>query len=131
MKITQCPGSVFERVSIDIMGPIGNISADGYKYILMIQDQLSKFLVAVALKNIDTPTVATAFINNFICYFGAPKILLSDRGAQFVSNLMRAVAKRFKIKRITTTSYSPSSNGMVESSNRNSFYFKSSSYCSH
>ena len=117
MKLTQCPGAVFERVSIGIMGPIGNVSADGYEYILMIQCQLSKFLVAVPLRNIETPTVATAFINSFICSYGTPRELISDRGVQFVSNLMRAVARRFKIKQITTCAYSPSSNGMVERSN--------------
>ena len=55
MKLTQYQGVVFERVSIDIMGPIGNVSADGYKYILMIQCQLSKFLVAVPLPRLLRP----------------------------------------------------------------------------
>ena len=111
--LTDCPGTAFERISIDIVGPLPK-SETGYQYIFTMQDQLTKFLVAVPILNTETSTIATAFINRFICLFGVPKIVISDRGSNLVSKLMNAVARRFKISRITTTAYNPAANGAIE-----------------
>ena len=81
-----------------------------------MQDQLSKFSLAVPLPNALTITIANAFIKDVICIFGAPKFILTDQGRNFLSNLIQKVAKRFKIKRMKTTAFHPQSNGSVERS---------------
>ena len=111
MLISETPGSVLEFVNADIVGPLRK-SDSGYEYILTLQDNLSKYVVCAPLKTIETQAVCDAFIKHFISKFGIPKILITDNGKQFVSNLMKAVAKHFKMNKILTDFYHPRSNSI-------------------
>ena len=113
MIISDTQTRVFEKVSLDIVGKLRK-SSDGSEYILTIQDHLSKYVMCAALKTTDTQTVANAFIKKFICVFGSPRYILTDNGSNFVSSLMKAVAKRFKIKKDVTSSYHPEGNASLE-----------------
>ena len=115
MVLTNTARNVFERVHIDIYGPLRK-SDQGYQFILTIQDHLLRFLLGVPLITITTEDVAEAFLRRFICLFGCPRYLISDRGKQFVSKLMNQVAKRLKIKKIQTCSYAPFGNSNLERS---------------
>ena len=57
-------GVPFSMVSIDFIGPLSPPS-DGHRYILIVIDQCTRFPEAVALKDIDTPTVAEAPLGTF------------------------------------------------------------------
>ncbi len=50
--------------------------------------------------------------------FGVPEKLLSDRGTNLLSFLMRDVCQLLGITKINTTAYHPQTNGMVERFNR-------------
>ena len=113
MIITDTPFKTFDKIAMDIIGPL-NITKNGNKFILTIQDQLSKFLIAVPLQDQTAETVADAFIKRFICIFSSPKVVLTDRGTNFTSKLIKAIARRFKFSKIETTSFSPQSNGSLE-----------------
>ncbi|VDI03589.1 Hypothetical predicted protein [Mytilus galloprovincialis] len=52
-----------------------------------------------------------------ISRYGAPRTLLSDRGRNFVSNLVKALSELFNIKRHLTSSYHPQTNGACERMN--------------
>ena len=81
-----------------------------------MQDQLSKSSLAAPLPNALATTIADAFIKNFICIFGAPKVVLTDQGRNFLSSLIQKIAKRFKMKIVRTTAFYPQSNGSLERS---------------
>lgn len=115
MVLTDTPGSSFDKIALDVVGRLP-ITDSGYEYILTMQDLLTKYALAIPLKDTTAETVARSFINKFICTFGAPKITLTDQGANFTSALMRHVAKKFRIKQIQTTAYHPQSNGSLERS---------------
>ncbi|XP_039313009.1 uncharacterized protein LOC120359490 [Solenopsis invicta] len=115
MTLTDTPNSAFEKISMDIMGPLP-MTEDGYSYILTIQDLLSKYSLAIPLRCTTASDIAEAFVNEFICTFGVPKAVLTDQGRNFVSSLMKNVARKFKIKQCRTTAYRPQSNGSVERS---------------
>ena len=53
---------------MDIVGPF-NITKNNNKYILSIQDQLSKFIILVCLQDQTAESVSDAFIKRFICIF--------------------------------------------------------------
>ena len=112
MVITNTPGTTFEKIALDIVGPLPEIKND-FEYILTMQNQLSKFCLATPLLNALATTIADAFINNFICIFGAPKVILTDQGRNFRSKLIQKIARRFKIKRVKTTAFHPQSNGSL------------------
>lgn len=115
MKITTTSAEPFEKILMDIV--VLPESNNGNRYGLVIQDDLTRYLTVVPMENQESHTVAKAFVDHFICKFGAPKELVTDNGANFVSNLMKNVCKILKIKKITTTAYHHQAN-LVERSNR-------------
>ena len=65
MVISDTPAIAFDKIAMDIVGPL-KVTKNGNEYMLTIQDQLSKFLIAVPLLDQIAETVADAFIKKFI-----------------------------------------------------------------
>ena len=107
-------GEAFKRVAIDLVGPIGTEKTKkGKRYILTLMDYATRYPEAVALRNIETTTVAEALVEIF-SRLGLPQEILTDQGTQFVSKLMKEVCRLLQIRGLTTTPYHPMCNGMVE-----------------
>lgn len=58
--------------------------------------------------------MARAFIATWVCRFGTPSDISSDRGSQFTSELWNAVAGGLGVKLHRTTAYHPQANGLCE-----------------
>lgn len=114
MIITTTSTTSFERVAMDIVGPLPT-SSDGNRFILTLQDDLTKFSQAFCIPSHDAETKADKLIL-FMSYFGIPKTILTDQGSEFMSNTMKEVAKLFKIKQLNSTAYHPQTNGALERS---------------
>lgn len=70
MVITDTLLDAFDKVSMDIIRPLP-MTNSGNKYILTIQDQLTKYSVAVPLMQAKiSKEIAKAFIYRFIYHFG-------------------------------------------------------------
>ena len=67
---------------MDIVGPLPEIKS-GNLYILTIQDNFTKYSLAILLPNHQASTIADAFVKKFICIFGSPKGVLTDQGRDF------------------------------------------------
>ncbi|XP_064470265.1 uncharacterized protein LOC135385018 [Ornithodoros turicata] len=106
----------FKRVAIDIIGPLHPSSSRGNKFILTLMDYATRFPEAVALPSIETERVAEALVNIF-SRVGVPEEILSDRGTNFTSGLMKEVARLLSLRQLTTTPYHPMANGLVEKFN--------------
>ncbi|XP_071504639.1 uncharacterized protein [Diadema antillarum] len=106
----------FHRVAIDIVGPIKPVSSRGHRYILTLVDYATRYPEAVPLRNIDTSSVAEALLSIY-SRVGFPKEMLTDRGSQFTSDVMREVSRLLSIRHVTTTPYHPQCNGLVEKFN--------------
>ena len=113
MLISHTPAVALDRVAVDIVGPM-KLTKMLNKYILTIQDQLTKYSLAIPLKDTTSQAIADAFIKYYICYFGSPRVVLSDNGSNFVSQFMKRIAKKFKIHQVKTTSYHPEGNAPIE-----------------
>ncbi|XP_076385682.1 uncharacterized protein LOC143264081 [Megachile rotundata] len=117
MVITDTPLDAFDKVSLDILGPLP-LTSKGHSYILTIQDNLTKYSVAAPIVSITAEDVARAFTEHFICKFGCPKAILTDQGTCFMSSLMKKLAKIFHIQTYRTSSFHPQSNGSLERSHQ-------------
>lgn len=53
-------------------------------------------------------------MNEIIARHGAPRVLLSDRGKNFLSKVVADVCKVFRIHKVNTSSYNPQTDGLVE-----------------
>ena len=117
MVITDTSLDVFDKIALDIVGPL-EVSQDGYRYILTMQDDLPKFSLAVPLRTATATDIANALVENFICKYGCPRLILTDQGAAFIGQVMKRLAKAFKINQIKTTAFHPQSNGSLERSHQ-------------
>lgn len=115
MVITDTPKTTFEKVSLDVVGPLTE-TPDGYQFICTMQCQLSKWVICSPMKTADSISIANAFAHDCIARFGCPAQILSDQGPPFMSTLMKQVTKLFKIKKFRTSSYRAQSNGALERS---------------
>ncbi|XP_053389855.1 protein NYNRIN-like [Mercenaria mercenaria] len=90
---------------------------DKYKYVLLVVDSYSKWCEAFPLRTQEATEVAAILFKEVICRYGAPNVLVSDRGQQFLSQLVKALCELFQITRFYTSSYRPLLNGSVERMN--------------
>jgi transposase InsO family protein len=98
---------------VDIAGPFPT-THDGYKFILIFIDYLTKFVEAFPLRTTTTKRIAIILVEQIICRYGAPRALLSDLANNFVSKLARSVYNLLDIHKLNTSGYRPQTNGLVE-----------------
>ena len=65
----------------------------GNKYVIVLQDYLTKWPLVYALPNQKTQTVARVLVEELVPFFGVPEALLSDRGTNLLSHLMKDLCK--------------------------------------
>ncbi|XP_071949807.1 uncharacterized protein [Antedon mediterranea] len=110
MPLIEAP---FERIAVDIVGPIHPISKNRNRYILTIIDFATRYPEAIALPSIEAERVAEGLVKVF-SRIGIPKEMLTDQGSQFTSEVMKQVCKLLSIKQMMTSPYHPACNGLVE-----------------
>ncbi|KAL4100717.1 hypothetical protein QTP88_020751 [Uroleucon formosanum] len=117
MVITTTASKPFERIYLDIVGPL-TVSEKQNSYILTIQDNLTKFSSTFPLHSHDAQNVAKALVEGFICQHGIPETILTDCGTEFLSKLFKECCKLLEIEKLNTTPYHPQTNGSLERSHR-------------
>ena len=106
------PAARFEHVHIDLVGPLP--PSNGFSHLLTVVDRFSRWPEAIPVADTSTITICRAFLFNWVARFGLPRLITSDRGAQFTSSLWAAMSATLGIELNTTTAFHPQSNGMVE-----------------
>jgi len=107
--------TTFDEVSMDIVEPL-SINESEHSYTLTIQDLL-KYSMAVLLKQAIQAEITEALVEKFIDpKYTAPKAWITDQNPNFISNVMRYVAYRYKISIYKTPTYWPQSNKSIERS---------------
>ena len=86
----------------------------GKENILVCMDYLTKFPECFAMADQEAETVAKILVEEIICRHGAPKQILTDRGSNFMSAVMNQVYQLFHIHKVSTSSYHPQTDGLVE-----------------
>ena len=61
-----------------------------------------------------TETIAKLLVEEVICRHGAPERLLSDRGTNFLSDVIAEVCRLLNIKKVNMSGYHPQTDGLVE-----------------
>lgn len=116
LTLTDTPGNSFEVVSIDTVGPLRY--SNQFRYILTMQDDLSKYIIACPIESKDAKTVAKAMVNNLILIYGHFKVLKSDKGTEFLNTLMSEICNLLKIKQVFSTPYHHETLGSIERNHR-------------
>ncbi|XP_065213391.1 uncharacterized protein LOC135840687 isoform X1 [Planococcus citri] len=105
-----------DHVHIDIVGPLAE--SNGKKYLLTMIDRFSRWCEYIPIRNIEAETVARKFFEEWVCRYGVPKQVTTDRGTQFTSALHGELIALLGADHITTTAYHPSANGIIERTHR-------------
>jgi len=111
------PINCFDEVSMDVVGPVPT-SSTGTRYILVIQDRLSRWIVFAAMRDQSSPTVIRTFLTKWIHVYGVPKKIITDRGTNFVAELTTELHNFLGVRPGKTTAYRPQGNGANERSHR-------------
>lgn len=114
MEITTTSDQPFEKLAIDIVGPLP-LTESGNRFILTAQDDLTKYSFAIPIENHEAITVAKT-LTKIMLQFGIPKSILSDQGTEFMSDIIKNLTTLFKTKHIIASPYHPQSNGALERS---------------
>jgi hypothetical protein len=110
-------GQPFERVGIDIVGPLPRTS-QGHVHIVVAVDYLTKWPEARAIPDATAESVAKFFYEDIICRHGCPKEIVSDNGSAFISQLVEKLLQQHQIKHRLISPYHPQTNELVERFNR-------------
>ena len=112
VQAIPAPLSRFQYVHIDVVGPF--LSNQGMRYVLTMMDLTMRWSEAVPIAEATADTIIQAYHSTWIARFGIPRIVTSDRGAQFTSRAWTGTMMKLRISQTTTTAYHPQSNGLVE-----------------
>ena len=83
----ELPPRPFHTIGMDITGPLPTTARRRNKYILVIVDLLTHFVIAVPLTQASTEKVYNILQERVFPVFGIPEKILSDNGTCFVSGL--------------------------------------------
>ena len=70
----------------------------GYRYVIVIIDNFSKFGWTISLKNKNAQTIKNAFENNLIISRRSPNLVETDRGKEFYNNIFQDFLNKNNIK---------------------------------
>jgi transposase InsO family protein len=103
----------FDRVHADLAGPF-QVTDDGYKYILIIKDALTKYVILVPLHDKTAEEVAKGFTDKLLAPFGPPKVLITDKGTDFVNKQLKRWCNVLGVEKKHTTPVNPRADGLAE-----------------
>lgn len=109
-----------DMLCIDLWGPV-TTSVQGNRYILTMIDSFSRQAQVAPIPSKNANVVAKALISKWIAPYGPPIRVHSDRGGEFVNEILKEVCRLFHIKQSLTTAYHPQGNAIAERIHR---YFR-------
>lgn len=110
MVITSTASEPFQKLYVDIVGPINPISIHNNAYIFTCSCSLTKFVIGIAMEDTTALSTAKALVHGVLLKYGLCEEIVSDNGTNFIADTLKEVNKLFKIKRTFTTNFRPQSN---------------------
>ena len=102
----------FKVIHIDLVGPLPMIN--GKNFLFTIIDRETSWTEAIPLKDINSEAICRVLRKEWISRFGAPEIVVSDNGRQFIGSTFQQLCQDYGIEHRHTTTYHPQCNGKVE-----------------
>jgi transposase InsO family protein len=93
-------------------------SKGGFENVLVITDHFTRYAQAYPTTNQTAKTTARVLFEKFVVHYGFPERIHSDRGANFMSNLISELCHLGGVNQSRTTPYHAMGNGMVERFNQ-------------
>ena len=107
----------FEAWGIDLIGELPT-SMHGNRFIICAVDYATGWPVTGAYAEVTATTLATFIVDRICTEYGPPRIIISDNGPQFISDVFAHLMQQLKAKHHLVAPYHPQSNRKVERYNR-------------
>ncbi|GFY48883.1 transposon Ty3-I Gag-Pol polyprotein [Trichonephila inaurata madagascariensis] len=102
----------FHRIGIDLLGRFPK-SAHGNKWIIVCTDYSTRYAITKALPTAEVDEIAKFLLEEIVLRHGAPRVIITDRGAVFRSRLVSSLVDLCNIDHRFTTAYRPQINGLT------------------
>jgi transposase InsO family protein len=103
----------WHTVAMDFKGPWES-GIEGETYVLVIMDHFTKYVILVPLRSREGSGVAKAFLEQVICRFQCPVVVISDNAKEFTMGKFKDLCERYAIAHKPVLPYHQQANGMVE-----------------
>ncbi|GFV33106.1 hypothetical protein TNCV_509451 [Trichonephila clavipes] len=107
----------FHRIGIDLLGRFPK-SAHGNKWIIVCTDYSTRYAITKVLPTAEVAEIAKFLLEEIVLRHGAPRVIITDRGAVFRSRLVSSLVDLCNIDHRFTTAYHPQTNGLTERFNK-------------
>ena len=116
IKAVIRPFNTWEIVNCDLIGPFEEKSSAGHSYVLVLIDQFSRWVEAIPMKSATKKATCDALLEIF-ARMGIPKVIVSNNGTNFTSNLSVEFRNRMGCSPHFSTPGHPEGNSLVERHN--------------
>ena len=104
----------FHRVAVDVLQLL--LTSSGNKYVVVFLNYFTKWVETFAVADPQAQTIARLLVENTVCWHGVLQKLLSDRGSNFLSDLILEICSILGVQKVNTSGY-PQTDGLVEKFN--------------
>ena len=105
----------FETVCYDIAGPFMPVTPRGNRYALILVDHFSKWTEAIALRDIQAPSIAGAIYDQWCCRYGLMMFLHSDGASNVDGHVVLELCKLLGIGKTKSSCFHPQGDVISES----------------
>ena len=115
VPLTNMPiTDTFDCWHMDFIGPLPRTKENSYAHILLVVDRFSRWCECFPMQDQEAKSVAKVLFNEIFLRYGAPRVLVSDRGPNFMSKLVSALCEMFDITRHHSSAYHRCTNSSCE-----------------
>ncbi|UYV63051.1 hypothetical protein LAZ67_2002979 [Cordylochernes scorpioides] len=107
----------FQKIGMDLLGrfPVTN---QGNKWIIVCTEYMTRFATTKAISDAGAMEIAKFIVEEIILRHGAPQQIITDRGTNFMSQIIKEINNLSGISHLKTTAYHPQTNGLTERLNK-------------
>lgn len=99
----------WQKIYVDLLGPYYR-SKTGNTMILIVLDQLTKFVLFKPLRKGIADTITSSLRYEVFHEYGVPEVLHSDNRKQFVGHQMQELLEEYGVNHMPNAVYSPQAN---------------------
>ncbi|UYV85087.1 hypothetical protein LAZ67_X004532 [Cordylochernes scorpioides] len=107
----------FYKVGVDLLGRF-LVSKDGNRWIIVCTDYMTRYAITKAIPDGGAIETAKFLVEDVILKHGAPREMITDRGRNFISQVIKEINALCGIVHRFTTAYHPHTNGLTERFNK-------------
>ncbi|UYV74160.1 hypothetical protein LAZ67_11002270 [Cordylochernes scorpioides] len=107
----------FQKIGMDLLGKF-SVKNQGNKWIIVCTEYMTRFATTKAIPDAGAMEIAKFIVEEIILRHGAPQQIITDRGTNFMSQIIKEINNLSGISHLKTTAYHPQTNGLTERLNK-------------